>query len=84
MDSSDSSPLAYADHDQPPDSAMHPSQDRFRGALLGLAAGDAPGTTAEFKPHGSFPPATDITGLEKLAWRDRITDLAGQPYQRNK
>ena len=28
--------------------------DRFRGCLLGLAAGDAVGTTVEFKPRGSF------------------------------
>jgi ADP-ribosyl-[dinitrogen reductase] hydrolase len=36
--------------------------DRFRGCLLGLAAGDAVGTTVEFKPRGSFPPVTDMTG----------------------
>ncbi len=29
-------------------------RDRFRGCLLGLAAGDALGTTLEFKPPGSF------------------------------
>ena len=27
----------------------------FRGCLLGLAVGDAIGTTAEFRPRGSFP-----------------------------
>jgi hypothetical protein len=35
---------------------------RFRGALLGLAAGDALGTTVEFLPRGSFGPLTDMTG----------------------
>ena len=35
---------------------------RYRGALLGLAAGDALGTTLEFQPPGSFPPLTDMTG----------------------
>ena len=35
---------------------------RFRGALLGLAVGDALGTTLEFKPPGSFEPLTDIVG----------------------
>jgi len=30
--------------------------DRYRGAMLGLAAGDAVGTTLEFKPPGSFVP----------------------------
>jgi ADP-ribosylglycohydrolase len=37
-------------------------QDRYRGALIGLAAGDALGTTVEFQPPGSFQPLTDITG----------------------
>ena len=37
-------------------------RDRFRGALLGLAVGDAVGTTVEFRPRGSFPPLTDMIG----------------------
>lgn len=37
-------------------------QDRFRGCLLGLAAGDALGTTVEFQRRGSFPALTDIVG----------------------
>lgn len=36
--------------------------DRFRGCLLGLACGDAVGTTVEFRPRGSFPPVTDMAG----------------------
>ena len=36
--------------------------DRFRGCLLGLAVGDAVGTTVEFAPRGSFAPVTDMTG----------------------
>ena len=36
--------------------------DRYRGALLGLAAGDALGTTLEFKPPGTFEPVVDIAG----------------------
>jgi hypothetical protein len=32
------------------------------GALLGLTAGDALGTTLEFKPPGSFAPLADMTG----------------------
>jgi ADP-ribosylglycohydrolase len=36
--------------------------DRFRGALLGLAVGDALGTTLEFKPPGTFTPITDMIG----------------------
>lgn len=35
---------------------------RYRGALLGLAAGDALGTTLEFRPPGTFTPITDIVG----------------------
>jgi ADP-ribosyl-[dinitrogen reductase] hydrolase len=36
--------------------------DRFRGCLLGLAAGDAVGTTVEFEKPGSFPLVTDMIG----------------------
>lgn len=36
--------------------------DRFAGCLLGLASGDALGTSVEFKPRGSFEPLTDIIG----------------------
>lgn len=35
---------------------------RSKGALLGLAVGDALGTTLEFKRPGSFEPLTDIVG----------------------
>lgn len=35
---------------------------RYRGAMLGLAAGDALGTTLEFKPPGSFTPIADMVG----------------------
>ena len=38
------------------------TQDRFRGCLLGLAAGDALGTTLEFKAPGTFRPIEDMTG----------------------
>lgn len=36
--------------------------DRATGALLGLAVGDAIGTTLEFQPRDSSPPLTDMTG----------------------
>lgn len=36
--------------------------DRFRGALLGLAVGDALGTTLEFHTRDHFPPLTDMVG----------------------
>jgi ADP-ribosylglycohydrolase len=36
--------------------------DRYRGCLLGLAAGDALGTTLEFQDPGTFEPLTDIVG----------------------
>ena len=38
------------------------TRDRFRGCLLGLAAGDALGTTLEFKRPGTFQPINDMTG----------------------
>lgn len=48
---------------------------RYRGCLLGLAAGDALGTTVEFCGPGSFPPLTDIVGggpfrLKPGEWTD--------------
>lgn len=39
-----------------------PLLDRATGALLGLAIGDALGTTLEFKPRDSYPPLTDLIG----------------------
>lgn len=36
--------------------------ERYRGCLLGLAVGDALGTTVEFKPPGSFKPQKEMTG----------------------
>ena len=38
------------------------TRDRFRGCLLGLAAGDALGTTLEFQPPGTFEPISDMVG----------------------
>jgi ADP-ribosyl-[dinitrogen reductase] hydrolase len=37
-------------------------RSRYLGCLLGLACGDAVGTTVEFEARGSFPPVTDMTG----------------------
>ena len=50
-------------------------RDRYRGALLGLAVGDALGTTLEFKAPGTFKPITDMVGggpfgLESGQWTD--------------
>lgn len=36
--------------------------DRYEGALLGLACGDAVGTTVEFQPRGTFPRVTGMAG----------------------
>src|SRR5687767_1586163 len=48
---------------------------RFRGALLGLAVGDALGATLEFTNRGTFRPITEMTGggpfrLEPGQWTD--------------
>ena len=48
---------------------------RARGALVGLAVGDALGTTNEFKVAGTFTPSTDMVGggvfdLEPGQWTD--------------
>jgi ADP-ribosylglycohydrolase len=50
-------------------------RDRYHGALLGLAAGDALGTTLEFKSPGTFRPLTDMVGggpfnLQPGQWTD--------------
>jgi len=54
---------------------MKLNKDRFRGAMLGLACGDALGTTVEFMNRGSFPPLKDIVGggpfsLKAGEWTD--------------
>ncbi|MGL6245390.1 ADP-ribosylglycohydrolase family protein [Pseudomonas sp.] len=55
---------------------MQPSlTERYRGALLGLACGDAVGTSVEFQPRGSFRPLTDMVGggpfnLKPGQWTD--------------
>lgn len=41
---------------------MITTQQRYRGSLMGLAAGDAVGTAVEFKKPGTFPPVIDMTG----------------------
>ncbi len=50
-------------------------RDRARGALLGLAVGDAVGTTLEFSTRDSYPPLTDMVGggpfgLKPGQWTD--------------
>ena len=50
-------------------------QDQYRGCLLGLAIGDALGTTLEFSRPGSFTPIKDIVGggpfhLKAGEWTD--------------
>ncbi|CAG7648393.1 ADP-ribosylglycohydrolase family protein [Paenibacillus allorhizosphaerae] len=42
--------------------AVGRSSDRYLGCLLGLAAGDALGTTLEFSAPGSFEPIADMKG----------------------
>jgi ADP-ribosyl-[dinitrogen reductase] hydrolase len=49
--------------------------ERYRGCLLGLATGDAVGTTLEFKSPGTFTPISDLVGggpfgLQPGQWTD--------------
>ena len=51
------------------------TRDRFRGCLLGLAVGDALGTTLEFEQPGTFEPIYDMVGggpfgLQPGQWTD--------------
>lgn len=54
---------------------MNDTQNKSRGCLVGLAVGDAVGTTLEFQPPGTFLPITDMVGgghfcLKKGYWTD--------------
>lgn len=49
--------------------------DRYRGCLIGLATGDAVGTTLEFQPPSTFTPIKDMVGggpfgLQPGEWTD--------------
>ena len=51
------------------------SMDRILGCLLGLACGDAVGTSVEFMPRGTFKPVQEMTGggpfrLQAGEWTD--------------
>jgi hypothetical protein len=68
-------------------------RNRYRGALLGLAAGDALGATLEFKPPGTFRPLTDMRGggpfnLQAGQWTDDTVgaseDKEGVPQGRTR
>lgn len=53
----------------------HTQTDRCRGAILGLAIGDALGAAVEFAEPGSFPPVTGFRGggphgLNPAEWTD--------------
>lgn len=66
--------LRSVDENQPFSSA-EAIRDRALGALLGLAVGDAVGTTLEFKQRDSYPLLTDIVGggpfgLKPGEWTD--------------
>jgi ADP-ribosylglycohydrolase len=52
--------------------------ERYRGSLLGLAVGDALGTTLEFMPPGTFSPLRDMVGggpfhLQPGEWTDHTS-----------
>lgn len=58
-----------------PSTTLDAIRDRALGALVGLAVGDAIGTTVEFKQRGSFDPVTDMVGggpfnLKPGEWTD--------------
>ena len=61
--------------EHPPLTTPDAIADRAQGALLGLAIGDAVGTTLEFKARDSYPMLTDMTGggpfrLKAGEWTD--------------
>jgi ADP-ribosyl-[dinitrogen reductase] hydrolase len=57
---------------------MYAAKQRVLGALLGLACGDAVGTTLEFKRRGTFEPIRDMVGggpfnLDAGQWTDDMS-----------
>ena len=73
------------------DTAVAEVRDRAQGALIGLALGDALGTTLEFSARDTGPPVTDLVGggpfrLAPGAWTDDTSMalcLADSLLQRN-
>ena len=64
------------------------TRERYRGALLGLAAGDALGTTLEFKPPGTFAPLAGMIGggpfrLKPGEWTDDTLSRAARVEPEN-
>ncbi len=66
----------------PRDKVLQPKEgktlDRYLGCLMGLAVGDAVGTTLEFKAPGTFTPIDDMVGggpfqLNPGEWTDDTT-----------
>jgi ADP-ribosyl-[dinitrogen reductase] hydrolase len=58
-----------------PSTSPEAVRDRAVGAMMGLAVGDALGTTLEFRPRDSYEPLTDIVGggpfrLQPGQWTD--------------
>lgn len=58
-----------------PSTSAEAIRDRAVGCLLGLAVGDAVGTTLEFKPRDTYAPLTDMVGggpfrLARGEWTD--------------
>jgi ADP-ribosyl-[dinitrogen reductase] hydrolase len=64
---------------------MNDPRDRHLGCLLlGLATGDAVGTTVKYRLRGSFTPLTDMVGggpfgLEAGEWTDDTSMLSASP-----
>jgi len=53
--------------------------DRFRGCLLGLAVGDAVGTTLEFKARGELSPISHSVGMARPTLLDTCAKSGGTP-----
>ena len=69
---------------------MNEQRNRYRGAMLGLACGDAVGTTVEFSARGTFEPVTDMVGgygldVAKLfAERNGCSEAQPAAYDQNR
>lgn len=64
------------------DIEIETAKSRAVGSLLGLAVGDALGTTLEFYKRDSLPPVSELVGgghfrLDRGKWTDWLESCAG-------
>jgi len=59
-----------------------PENGRLLGSMIGLAVGDAVGTTLEFEERGIHPPVTDMVGGRFFQFIGRKMDRTSPAFGR--